>query len=140
EIDLVAHADDDRQLHGRHGARDDLLVERPEVFERAAAAREDQDVALGALVGERERTRDFLGGTRALDGCGVDQYAHGGEAPPQRDQHVADRGARGRRDDADAAWQMRDWDLARGLEQPFGRELALEPLEFAAQYAFAGFL
>ena len=44
EIDLMADAADDRQLAGRNRARHDFLVERPQIFQRAAAATDDQHV------------------------------------------------------------------------------------------------
>ena len=73
----------------------------------------------------------------ALHGCRVDQHGRQREAAAQRDQHVAQRGARRRGDDADAPRQLRYRALARGVEQAFGREPPLQLLEPAAQHAFA---
>ena len=48
EIGFVADAADDRDRAGGDRARHAFVVERPQVFERAAAAREDQHVTLRA--------------------------------------------------------------------------------------------
>src|SRR6266481_3477896 len=50
EIDLVADRGDDGQSGSDDGARDTLLVERPEVLERAAAAADDQHLERGVGV------------------------------------------------------------------------------------------
>ena len=55
-----------RQRAGEYRPGDDFLVERPEVLERAAAAREDQHVAFPAGRGVRERGRDVGLGLLAL--------------------------------------------------------------------------
>ena len=60
EVGLVAHARHDRQRRLEHRARDDLLVERPQVLDRAAAARDDQHVDLARArwrCGSRARSR-----------------------------------------------------------------------------------
>ncbi len=107
EVDLVPDADDDGQLQCGDRARDDFFVERPKVFERAAAASQDQHVAVRAPIGERERSRDLVGRAGALHGCRVDQHGRRRKPPAQRDQHVAQRGARRRGDHADPARQLR---------------------------------
>ena len=48
EINLVPDAGDDRDARGADRARHALVVERPEILERATAARHDQDVAFGS--------------------------------------------------------------------------------------------
>ncbi len=75
-----------------------------------------------------------------MHGGWIDEHGHGRKAASQRDQHVAQRGARRRRDDADSARQLGDRALARGVEQTFRGELALQLLEPAPERAFAGFL
>jgi hypothetical protein len=54
----------------RMRARQALLVELPQVLDRAAAAHEEQHVALGAPVGAREHGGDALGGAFALHRTG----------------------------------------------------------------------
>ena len=45
---LVADRRNDRHRRGRNRARDDLLVERPQILDRSAAAADDDDVDAGA--------------------------------------------------------------------------------------------
>src|SRR5690606_33419722 len=137
---LVADADDDRDAHGGDGTRDDLLVERPETLERAAAARQDQHVAFTAPVRELERARDLLRRAVPLDARRIDQHRNRRKAAPQRRQHVADRRARRRRDDADAFRYARQRALAFGIEQSLRLQAPLQRLETATQQAFARFL
>ena len=63
---------DERDLARRRRAHHDLLVERPEVLERAAAARDDYDVGARDAAGRCQRIepvdrrRDLLGRAVAL--------------------------------------------------------------------------
>src|SRR5690606_21101753 len=100
----------------------------------------NQHVALAAPVGERERARDLVRGAVALDARRVDQHRDRRKAALQRRQHVANRRAGRRRDDADALRHARQRALALRIEQPLGLELALQRLEAASQQPFAGFL
>ena len=68
EVGLVAHAGHDRQRRREHRARDGLLVERPQVLDRAAAARDDQHVDFARArwrCGSPARSRPAA--SRALD-------------------------------------------------------------------------
>ena len=47
DVGFVADRRDDRHRHARDRARDDLLVERPQILDRAAAAADDHDVDAG---------------------------------------------------------------------------------------------
>ena len=108
-VRLVADADHDRPRMRGDGAHDGLLVEGPEVLERAAAAGEDDDVH-GAPRGRvrpaaeaAQRADDGLLGTRALHLAGAHDDAR--QRPAARDDavHVVEDGARQRGDDADAS-------------------------------------
>ncbi len=44
EIDLVSNRGDDRQFCRGNGARDDFLIELPQIFDAAAAARDDDQI------------------------------------------------------------------------------------------------
>ena len=55
-----------RHRAGRHRARHHLFVERPQVFDAAAATAQDQHVALGPAAGQFEHGGDLLGRSRAL--------------------------------------------------------------------------
>ncbi len=109
EIDLVTDPGDHRDGRSHDRARQALVVERPEIFQRTAASAEDQYVAFGAAAGYLERRDDFRRRLRALDGDGVDEHGRGGKAPRQYVQNVADRGTRGRGDDADPPGKARQW-------------------------------
>ena len=142
-VRLVADGGDERDGAGRGRAHHHLLVEAPQVFQAAAAARDDQH------VGPRDAPAR-LHRVEAADGCGdlggaglalhphrPDQHA-GREALVEAVQHVADHGAGRRRDDADHARQMRQALLALLVEQAFGGELLLALLEQRHQRADAG--
>ena len=113
----------------RRGAHHDLLVERPQVLERAAAARDDQDVrprhrpARRQAVEARDRGRDLLGRELAL-------HQHRPQQHPAREalgepvQDVLDHRPGRRGHDADHLRQERQGPLALGREQPLGREPA----------------
>jgi hypothetical protein len=82
------------------GADDDLLVEAPEVFQAAAAARHDQHVrtsdeaAFAQGVEPANGRRDLRRAGLALDAHRPEQHA-GGEALVEAVQHVANHCARG---------------------------------------------
>ena len=135
EIDLVADAADDGNRGCDDGARQALVVERPQILERAAAAGEDEHVALGPAAGERERRNDLRGRLCALHGDRIDHDRDGGKAPRKHVQDVAHRGAGGRGDDADAPGQRRQRTLALGGEQALRLESRAQLLELALQGA-----
>ena len=55
----MADAGDERRFAIEHGPRHPFLVERPQVFERTAAARQDQDIAFPPRIGPRDRRGDL---------------------------------------------------------------------------------
>ena len=60
EVGFVAHAGDHRNRRRGNGARDFLFVERPEIFERPATARDDDHIdaaGRGRSDGTRARSR-----------------------------------------------------------------------------------
>ena len=75
----------------------------PEVLDRAAAAHQQQHVALGARAGAREHRRDALGRARALHRDRIDDHRDRRVAPRERGQHVAQRRRGGRSEHADGA-------------------------------------
>ena len=112
------HGDAAGEDRARHG----LLVEGPEILERAAAARDDDDVDVGDGGEAPQRRRDRERRALALHGRGREEDRH--RAAAVRDAHdVADDGARGRRHDAQAARQERQRALAGRVEEALGGEL-----------------
>ncbi len=133
-VGLVADRRD--QGNGTRRRRPDhaLLVERPQVLERAAAARHDQDVRARHRPARRQpieafdRRRDLLGRELALDHDRPDQHP-AREALGQAVQDVPDHRTRRRSHDPDHFREKRQGALALEREQAFGRELPLPLLE-----------
>ena len=131
EIGLVADAGDDRQHRLEHRARDDFLVERPQILERATAAADDQNIDARVHVRGADRRGNLARGAGALHGRRIQDHGHRRKAARQRRQHVAQCRCMPRRDDADPPRKWRQAALARRFEQPRGCERCLhlhEPL------------
>src|SRR5207245_8712112 len=129
EVDLVADAGDHRGLRGDDRARDDLLVEGPEVLERAAAPADDDHVDVAERVQVGDAVGDLAGGALTLDPDGPDDDVKVAEAAADDAQHVADGGAGRRGDDADLPRKLRERPLAPGVEEALGLEPRLELLD-----------
>ena len=120
----------------RDRARDDLLVERPEILDRSAAAADDDDVDAGHACDRRAAPRAISRRRAlALHARRADHEVRVRVAPPQHLDDVADRRAVERRDDADLARQRRQRPLARRVEQPFGLQPLLQLIERELQRA-----
>ena len=91
----MADADDDGYLQGRKRARDSFFVERPEVFQGATAARENQQITFPTLIRELERAGDLFGGRITLHRRRIDQHGGRRESPRKDREYVADRRAAG---------------------------------------------
>jgi hypothetical protein len=137
EVGLVAHAAHHGNRAGVDRARDDLLVEGPQVLEAAAAATDDEHVRVLALAGDANRARDLRAGSLALHRRGVEDHGRHRRAPAQHREDVAERRRLTRGHDADRAREGRQRPLAVGIEQAIGRELRLELLERLVQRATA---
>ena len=118
----MSHGGDHWNGARRHGAHNDLVVEAPEVLQRAAAAGDDDDVRLprhGIETGD---------GRCHLCRAGLALHAHrpnqhvAGEALVESMEDVADHSTRGRGDDADELRQVGNGLLPRGIKQPLRRE------------------
>ena len=134
EVGLMADGGDDGDLRGDDGAGDAFGVEGGEVFERAAAAGDDDDVDEGLTVRAGgveagEGGFDFGGGGLALDAGGAKEDIEAGVAAADDVEEVADDGAGGRGDDADGAREGGQGALAGGVEEAFGFEALFELLE-----------
>ena len=121
-VGLVADGGDHRDRAVGDGAHHRLLVEAPEVFQRAAAARHDQQVGPRDFSARRQRVEaadgggDLVGRGFALHPHRPDQHMTG-KAIGQAVENVADDGAGRRGDDADDGGQIRQRALARLIEQ-----------------------
>jgi len=141
-IGLVADGRDQRDLGTRCGAHHNLFVEPPQILDRPAAARDDDEVgpgqrtARGECVETLDRPGHFARAFLALDRHRPDQHL-AGKPVAQPVQDVADHRARGRGDHTDDLRQVRDLLLRVLGEQPFRLEQCLAFLEHRHQRADA---
>ena len=128
----MAHRRDERNIAGGRRAHDDLLIKTPEIFQRAAAARDDQHIGArnAPALGQRVKAVD---GARDLRRAGLALHPHRPhqhvtrKAVGEAMQDIADDGASRRGDDADDLWHEWQQLLAGGIEQ------TLRPQLFGAQ-------
>src|SRR5262249_4148669 len=111
------------------------VVEGPQVFQRAAAAADNDDVHAAQRVELADTLRDLAGGALALHARGRQHDVDLAEASADHAEHVADGGAARRRDDSDLAREARRRPLARGIEYPPRAQTLLELLEGELQGA-----
>ena len=69
-------------------ARNDFLVERPQILKRASAAAHDQDIDFAPSVGERDCAGNFRGCRIALHRRRIDDDSRCGRAAAKGCQHV----------------------------------------------------
>ena len=82
EIGFVADPADDGDFAGGDRARNCFFVERPQVFETAAPAAQDQYVAFRTPVGSRYGLRDLLRAACPLYRCGINHHRQAGHPQP----------------------------------------------------------
>ena len=134
EVGFVADGGDHGNLGGGDGAGDALGVKGGQVFKRAPAAGDDDDVDQSLAVGAGgveagDGGFDFSGGGVALHAGGADEDVEAGVAAAGDLEEVANDGAGGRGDDADGARKCGQRALAQGVEEAFGLEALLELLK-----------
>ena len=91
----MADATDGGKRAGGDGARHDFLVELAQVLDAAAAAANDEHIALGALAGFFDGGSNQCGRALALYRGRVKHDGNARHATAQRDQHIAQRGGVG---------------------------------------------
>src|SRR5690606_9062386 len=121
-----------------------LLVERPEILDRAAAAADDDDIAEAGTIQTRERACHIGRRTLSLDARRRQHHAGPGRTLLHDMQDVMQCGARSRRDDTDARGMRRQRSLALRSEQAFSLQATAKLLEreppesiAAARFEFA---
>jgi len=82
-----------RKPAGVNCARDDFFVESPQVLDAAAAAADDQHVALGAGIRGADCRRDLRACARALHRRRIDDHRDRRHAALERGQHIAQAAA-----------------------------------------------
>ena len=138
EVGLVADGGDTGELGGGDGASEGFVVEAGEIFDGAAAAGEDDEIDFTRIgVEPADAGGDRAGAVCPLHGSGVDEEVEAGVTAADDGDDVADDGAGGRGDDADAARERRQGALAGGVEESLGGEALLELLEGELQGAAA---
>ncbi len=143
DVGLVADRRDQRDHALGGGADHGLLVERPQVLQRTAAARDDQHIrprnlaTLGQRVEAANCRRDLFGRAFALHPHRPYQHV-ARKAVFQPVQDVANHRTGRRGDDTDHFRQPGQKLLARLVEQPLGGELALALFHQRHQRADAG--
>ena len=83
-VQVVPDRADQRRAARRRGAHERLVAERQQVLERAAAARDDDDLDPGVRVQLGDRRADLGDGARALHGHAADLELHGRPAARAR--------------------------------------------------------
>lgn len=129
DVGFMADGGDDGNGGGVDGAGDDLLVEGPEVFERAAAAGHDDDFGPAGEGKVGQAFDDLFGGSGTLHLGGPELDLEAGEATFDDLEEVADDGSGGRGDDADALGEFGEGAFSGGVEEAFGMEALFELVE-----------
>ena len=131
-VRLVADPADDGHA-GREGrARHDLVVEAPQVLDRAASAA-DHDHVDPAAIEVLDRARDLSRGGLALDTAVGESHREPGPAERARPEEVAPSVRVAARDDAHHAREPRERTLA--IEEPLVPQLGLQSFELRQQGA-----
>ena len=140
EVDLVAYPGDDRNRARANRARQPLVIEGPQVLQRASAAGENQHIAFFPQAGDTQGVDQRRDRSRALHGRRIDQDGSRWEAPRQDVQNVPNRRARRRGDHADPGGEARQAALELGVKKAFGGQFRLEALELLPQRSDARLL
>ena len=115
-----------------------LMIERPEIFQAAAASGQNQEVYPWQAVALFNGRNQFLGRTGPLDSRGHhDQFGHWPALADDPD-HVAHGGAGGAGDDGNSRWVPGQPPFASRVEQPFGFQLGHELAERQVERTQAG--
>ena len=133
----MPHAGDHRNFRGAYRPRDDLLVKRPEILDRAAAAPAEDHVGLALPVELFKRVNNLARRARALHRGRREQNRYVGIAPPGHAHNVAQHRAGARRRHADHARIGGNFLFNGLIEQPLGGQPALERLKAHVQFAHA---
>ena len=126
EVGFVADARNDGDGAGGDGPGHFFFVERPEIFERATATREDQHVDYLLTVEVFDGANDLGRRAFTLHAHRIEGEVHVVEAAAQDANDVAVGRATRRSDEADTAWEERERLFAFGGEEAFGFKALFE--------------
>ena len=139
DVRFVADGGHDRNRHGGDAPGHGFQIESSQVFERPAAAGDDDDLrAMAHPLGAVQRADELPFGLEALHGDVEAGDAHAGKAPLHYRKHVAQSRAVPGTDHRHVA--RKRWQRAFALrrEQALGGKPALQLLEGRPQCAFPG--
>ena len=122
----MADTADHRNRAGSDYPRQPLIIERPEIFDRSAAAHQKQDLAFGPRTCGQQCANQFGGCLSTLDGRGINDDPDLRRAARERGQHIAQRCRLQRCHDSEGAHNRRRNAFARRLEQALGFESRLD--------------
>lgn len=133
KIGLVSHGRNHRENAAGDGAGDDFFVERPEIFNAASSATNDEKIDGRVFLKLIDGGSDFLGGAFALDFDGQQIKPHPGGATGEDGEHILQSSAGGGGHEADGLGKAWEGPFACGIEETFGVENAFESLEACLQ-------
>ena len=137
-VHLVAYRGDHGSRGGGDRAHYPFIGERQQVFQRAAAAGDDDHLTEAPAIGGTHATGDARGSVGPLHRSRQNHHVDPGVAAPQYAHQVAHRGAGGRGDHRHPARQQRQRLLAGPVEQALRGQGALALLQDRQQVTFAG--
>ncbi len=137
DVLFVPDGADHRSGAAGHGPDQVLVGEREQVFQRAAAPRDDDHVDGGVGIQPLERPDDLLAGVHALDRDLLDPELHRRPAPCGVPEHVPFGRRVAAADQPDRVRQERQLPLALGGEQALGGQRGTQPFQSCQQFADA---
>src|SRR4029077_1409214 len=133
----MADAGDYGNFGSKNRARHYFLIERPQIFERTSTPSDDEHIGKFCAIEIIDRYRNFFRSSVALHLHWIEPHMCVWKPALQDAKNVADRGARGRRDDADATRQNGQRFLPRFVEEAFFLQALLQLFERQLQSAEA---
>ena len=125
----------DRDIRIVDRPRDTLVIERPQILDRTAAAAGDDEVADPIAVGIPDRSGDLRRCLRPLHAHGQQHDLAGRPALTEHADDIAHGRTRRRRDDSDPLRKQRQWLFVRAVKQALLLQLLLELLVGGIQVA-----
>ncbi len=138
EIRLVTHTGDHGNPRRRHRPGDTLVVERPQILDRAAAAHHKDHVYVIACVQCSQSSDNSRWGGIALHRRRGKQHVGQRVTPCEHVQHVTQGRRCRRRDHADTLREHRQRTLTLRRKQPFGLQFRLESLKLLEERTASG--
>ena len=138
EINFMPNCAQHRDRRGGNCPRHDLLIELPEIFDAAPAARHHNDVDTrqtnpGGFAKISDRARNLRAGASSLNAHGIDEHFDSGMATVQHLEKIADRGPSRGSHQAYSPRKARQGAFSPCLKESLGRQLLLQRFELRLQ-------